>query len=59
MFENYEAFVKENVKTFKYFDSIKDNIYTGEYFVAKSSVILSTFGGNERIRRWLKQIPLV
>lgn len=58
IFENFESYVKSILVEFNYFDSIKDNIYSGEFFIEKSSTTLSTVGGDARVDRWLRKIPL-
>ena len=58
IFENFENYVKSILVEFNYFDSIKDNIYSGEFFIEKSSTTLSTVGGDARVDRWLRKIPL-
>ena len=58
IFDDWEIYVKSNINEFNYFDSIRENIYPGNYFREKDSIHLSFFGSSKRIERWIKQIPI-
>ena len=58
IFDEWESYVKSKITTFNYFDTIRENIYPGNYFRENDSIHLSFKGSKKRIERWLNQIPI-
>ena len=57
-FLSFESMIRQNFSDCGFFDSIEENIYMGNYFLANDCVHLSQFGGNQRVARWVNELPL-
>ena len=57
-FLDFEQMIRENFNFCSFLDTMQENIYPGNYFQPNDAVHLSRYGGDQRVNRWLKELPL-
>lgn len=56
-FLDFEAMIRANFSFCTFFDTIKDNIFPGDYFCVNDAMHLSPKGAAIRVARWLEKMP--